>query len=48
MKNLLLTVHEVVEDKVLVSESKIWNNILVAIEMLAEKFGACEEDFMMI
>ena len=48
MKNLVVKLHEVVEDRVMVSENAGWQKLMIAIETVAEKLGIECETFMMI
>ena len=48
MKNLVVRLHEVVEDRVMVSENAGWQKLMIAIETVAEKLGIDCETFMMI
>lgn len=48
MKNLVVKLHEVVEDRVMVSENAGWQKLMIAIEIVAEFAGISSEEFMMI
>ena len=48
MKNLVVKLHEVIEDRVMVSENAGWQKLMVVIETVGEKLGIDSEEFMMI